>query len=53
MESFGSNLHDYQKSMQKLMDHEADILCEGHFGIFQPKDEVKKYILSYMTKNRP
>jgi len=23
-------------SMQKLLDLKADILCEGHFGVFQP-----------------
>ena len=35
-------------SLQKLIDLEADILCEGHFGIYQPKDKVKKYIESYL-----
>ena len=26
---------------------EADILCEGHFGIYKTKKEVRDYILSY------
>jgi hypothetical protein len=30
--------------MRKLLDLEADILCEGHFGVFQPAPEVKSYI---------
>ena len=35
-------------SLQKLLEVQADILCEGHFGIFQPNEAVKKYIESYM-----
>ena len=35
-------------SLQKLIDLEADILCEGHFGIFEPADEVKRYIERYL-----
>lgn len=50
MKSFGSNLGDYQKSMQKLLDLKAEILCEGHFGIFQPAEEVYKYIKGYMDQ---
>ncbi len=53
MKSFGSNLKDYQESMQKLLDLGADILCEGHFGIIQPANQVKKYILNYMHQNKP
>ncbi|TFG28943.1 MAG: MBL fold metallo-hydrolase [Promethearchaeota archaeon] len=52
MASFGSNLKDYQKSMQKLLDINADILCEGHFGIFQPAEKVRAYIKGYMEQNR-
>ncbi|MCK4239354.1 MAG: Zn-dependent hydrolase, partial [Candidatus Lokiarchaeota archaeon] len=52
MESFGSNLEDYQKSMQKLLDLNADILCEGHFGVFKPAEKVRKYIKGYMESNR-
>jgi glyoxylase-like metal-dependent hydrolase (beta-lactamase superfamily II) len=52
MASFGSDLEHYQKSMQKLIDAKADILCEGHFGIFQPASEVKKYIQDYMKRNK-
>lgn len=52
MDSFGSDLNDYQASMQKLLDLNADILCEGHFGIFQPASEMNKYIKRYMRENR-
>ena len=44
---FGSNLDDYGRSTQKLLDLDADILCEGHFGIYKTKKDVKNYILSY------
>jgi glyoxylase-like metal-dependent hydrolase (beta-lactamase superfamily II) len=44
---FGSNLADWDRSTNKLLDLDADILCEGHFGIYKTKKEVKDYILSY------
>jgi hypothetical protein len=47
MEEFGSNLVDWDHSTQKLLGLQADILCEGHFGIYRSKSEVKEYILSY------
>lgn len=43
-----SNVSDYQNSLKKLLDLNADILCEGHFGIFQPASEVQRYIKSYL-----
>ena len=47
LEEFGSNLRDWDRSTKKLLELDADILCEGHFGIFKTKKEVKDYILSY------
>lgn len=47
LEEFGSSLKDWDESTKKLIDIEADILCEGHFGIYQTKKDVKNYILSY------
>jgi glyoxylase-like metal-dependent hydrolase (beta-lactamase superfamily II) len=44
---FGSNLDDWDRSTQKLLGLGADILCEGHFGIYKTKKEVRNYILSY------
>ncbi len=43
-----SNREDYLKSLQRLIGLEADILCEGHFGIFKGKNEVVEFIRSYM-----
>jgi hypothetical protein len=39
--------------MNKLLNLEIDILCEGHFGIFQPAEDVQKYIRRHMDLNRP
>ncbi len=47
LSEFGSNLEDYGRSTKKLLDLDADILCEGHFGIYKTKKEVRDYILSY------
>jgi len=47
LKEFGSNLEDWDRSTQKLLDLDADILCEGHFGIYKTKKEVREYILSY------
>ena len=43
-----SNLEDYQKSLIFMLGLDADILCEGHFGVFQGKENVEKFIRSYM-----
>lgn len=51
-DSFLSNLQDYQLSMQTLLDLDADILCEGHFGIFQPADQVRRYIETHKSRNQ-
>jgi len=45
---FGSDLVAWRRSMEKLLALQADILCEGHFGVFQPKDRVAAYIEHYM-----
>ncbi|MCX8117610.1 MAG: MBL fold metallo-hydrolase [Desulfobacterota bacterium] len=47
LEEFGSSLAEWDRSTQKLLELEADILCEGHFGIYKTKKEVRNYILSY------
>ncbi|MBF7084772.1 MBL fold metallo-hydrolase, partial [Desulfallas sp. Bu1-1] len=34
--SWGSNMEQWRDSMRKLINLNADILCEGHFGIYKP-----------------
>ena len=43
-----SNEKDYQESLSKLAALGADLLLEGHFGIFRTKEEVRKFIQSFM-----
>jgi glyoxylase-like metal-dependent hydrolase (beta-lactamase superfamily II) len=49
-ESFGSDIYAWKKSMVKLLDLDADILCEGHYGVFKGKMQVKDYIKGYLDK---
>jgi glyoxylase-like metal-dependent hydrolase (beta-lactamase superfamily II) len=46
LKEFGSNLTEYDRSTQKLLDLNADILCEGHFGIYPTRKQVREYIRS-------
>lgn len=48
--SWGSNIGQWKKSMQKLLELKADILCEGHFGIYRPASRVQGYIESYLCQ---
>jgi len=48
--SFDSDINAWKKSMIKLLELNADILCEGHFGIYQPKEQVKDYIERYLEE---
>lgn len=43
-----SNREDYRRSLGTLMDMEADILCEGHYGIILGKSEVREFIASFL-----
>lgn len=47
---YDSNMDDWRESMRKLLALEADILCEGHFGVFQPASEVRRFIEGYLER---
>jgi glyoxylase-like metal-dependent hydrolase (beta-lactamase superfamily II) len=47
---FGANMKHWQKSMEKLIALKADILCEGHFGIYKPNKKVTEYIERYLEE---
>ena len=38
----------YQASLRRLLDLDADILCEGHFGVFHGKAAVRRFIRSFL-----
>ncbi|MBF0119653.1 MAG: MBL fold metallo-hydrolase [Desulfobacterales bacterium] len=46
--SLMSNKEDYIKSLNLLISLDADILCEGHFGVYKGKEAVKNFIESYL-----
>lgn len=50
IKSFGSDIGQWKKFMAKLIALNADILCEGHFGIFHGKERVRKYIERYLEE---
>ena len=43
-----SNKEDYIKSLKFLLSLKIDILCEGHFGIFEGERDVQSYIRSFL-----
>lgn len=44
-----SNSEDYQRSLKLILDLEADILCEGHYGVFRGNEEVAGFIKRFMV----
>lgn len=46
-----SDLHAWRRSMRLLLELEPDVLCEGHFGIFRPKEKVRRYIERCVAAN--
>lgn len=38
----------WQQSLERLIALKADVLCEGHFGVFRPAEAVESYIRSYL-----
>jgi glyoxylase-like metal-dependent hydrolase (beta-lactamase superfamily II) len=47
--AWGSDLGQWRRSMQKLLDLKADVLCEGHAGVFRG-EKVGKYIEGYLQR---
>jgi len=39
-------------SLEKIVQIEADILCEGHYGVIRPADEVKQFIREFLDELR-
>lgn len=47
--AWGSDLGQWRRSMQKLLDLNFDVLCEGHAGVYRGK-EIRRYIESYLKR---
>ena len=39
---------DYKNSLSFMLELKADILCEGHFGVYQGKEEIEHFIRSFL-----
>jgi len=43
-----SNREDYLISLNMLLQLDADILCEGHYGVFHGQKKIRKFIQSFI-----
>ena len=43
-----SNRQDYIRSLKFMAALNADILCEGHFGVYRGKENIEKFIRSFI-----
>jgi glyoxylase-like metal-dependent hydrolase (beta-lactamase superfamily II) len=43
-----SNRRDYIHSLKFMLTLNADILCEGHFGVYRGKGNIEKFIRSFL-----
>lgn len=39
---------DYEKSLEFMLSLDADILCEGHFGVYVGREKVRDFIESFL-----
>ncbi|MGV7930316.1 MAG: MBL fold metallo-hydrolase [Spirochaetota bacterium] len=47
-DSLRSSRADYVRSLEFLLSLEADVLCEGHFGVFAGREKVRRFIESFL-----
>ncbi|HUI40033.1 MAG TPA: MBL fold metallo-hydrolase [Methanothrix sp.] len=47
--SWGSDLAAWRRSMKKLLDLRADVLCEGHAGVYRG-EKIARYIEAYLKR---
>ncbi len=51
LEEFDCDPVAWKSSAEKLLELNADVLCDGHTGVYQPRRMVKKYIEACMNSN--
>jgi glyoxylase-like metal-dependent hydrolase (beta-lactamase superfamily II) len=44
-----SDREAYLRSLELLLSLQADVLCEGHFGVYRGKEAVNKFIKRFIT----
>lgn len=50
-DQFDSDLTAWRNSMRDLIALEADILCEGHFGVYRGRQSVREFIEEHLALN--
>jgi glyoxylase-like metal-dependent hydrolase (beta-lactamase superfamily II) len=48
MAEFDSDVNQWAESMHRLLDLRADVLAEGHFGVFEGADQVAAFINQHL-----
>ena len=48
---FNSDLDEWRLSMMKLLKLKCDVLCEGHFGVVEPAEQVDTFIKQHLRAN--
>jgi len=48
--AWGSDISQWRASMERVLALEADILCEGHYGIYRGKHAVRQFILGLLDQ---
>lgn len=46
-----SNIKQWRRSMEKVMALQADILCEGHYGVIEGRKKVEDFIKQHLRAN--
>lgn len=49
--AFESDKSQWRLSMQRVLALEADVLCEGHYGIYRPAEAVRQFIEGQLSAN--
>lgn len=50
LKEFGADMVAWTRSMELLLSLNADVLCEGHFGVYRPASAVHDYIERYLDE---
>ena len=45
---FHSDREQYAQSLRLLLSLKADVLCEGHFGVFFGQENIERFIRSFL-----
>ncbi|MFX1508969.1 MAG: MBL fold metallo-hydrolase [Promethearchaeota archaeon] len=48
--AWGSDIKQWQTSMKLVLALEADILCEGHYGVYRGKSAVRQFIFGLLEQ---